>query len=230
MRTRGPFGRTAVFASSVLLVGVVYVVVQRFLLSDVRVKTRTKELFNAASSYTCGALAWPLIWYFLVGPVMIQAAPLTFLGFAWPVVIMLLDLLWVTKQPLEPDDTKKTTFTFDGNAISSLSFALGGILLTQVGKTFATSASPMLFACIFLVIAFVIPSPGVHSRTGIGAIILALRKIAMAFCVGLLISSVTITLQVGMKRRYTDVTHEKLSKDAPTSDSSVPKLKEHHPH
>lgn len=221
---RGAFPQAGlgIFASGAIGVGVIYVVVMRIMDSDPSMRTRTKELFNAATSYVVGALLWPFVWYMLVGPVMIKTAPLTVVGFVWPIVILTLDLMWVTKQPLEPDDTKKTSFTFDGNAISSLSFALGGILLSQVGKTFAASASPMLSACIFLVIAFVIPSPGVHSRTGVGAIILAVKKIAMAFCVGLLISSIAISLQIGIKRRHVDVTHEKLLTDAP-SEATVSK-------
>ena len=204
----------AILASGVIVVGVLYIVVMRLMGLMPKMRTRTKELFNMATSYTVGALLWPLLWYLLVGPVMITTAPLTFAGFVWPVVILFLDLMWVTKQPFEPEDTKKTSFTFDGNAISSLSFALGGILLSQIGKTFAASASPMLSACIFLVIAFVIPTPGVHARTGVGAVILAVRKIAMAFCVGLLISSIAISLQVGINRRQV-VTREKLLVDTP---------------
>ena len=211
----------ALFSTGALVVGILYVLVQRFAGADGRLSTRTRELINAATTYACGALVWPVIWFCLVSRVMIQTAPLTLLGFAWPIVIILLDLLWVTKQPLEPDDTKKTSFTFDGNAISSLSFALGGILLSQVGKTFAASASPMLSACIFLVVAFVLPSPGVHARTGIGAIILAAKKIAMAFCVGLLISSIAISLQVGIERRRTSVTHDALDRDEPSADANV---------
>ena len=222
-RGSAPSGAT-LFCTGALLVGILYVLVLRAAACARRhrMSTRTTELVNAATSYTCGALAWPAVWYMLVGPVMVRAAPLTLVGLVWPIVIMLLDLMWVTKQPLEPDDTKKTSFTFDGNAISSLSFALGGILLSQVGRTFAASASPMLSACIFLVIAFVIPSPGVHSRTGAGAIILALKKIAMAFCVGLLISSIAISLQVGIKRRIASVTNEALEKDVPEGGGTLP--------
>ena len=178
-------------------------------------RCRTNELMNTVTCYVIGCLIWPALWYFLVGVETIKAAPAAVLGLVWPIVILTLDVLWVSKQPLEPEDTKKTTFTFDGNALSSLSFALGGVLLSQVGKTFASSASPMLSACIFLVIGFVLPSPGVHARTSIGAIILALKKIAMAFCVGLLISSIAISLQIGLKRRRLDVTYEKLMCDRP---------------
>lgn len=207
----------ALFAAGVLAVGVLYVVLKRSFAIGRCTHSRTREMINAATCYTIGVILWPALWYFLVDSKTIRVAPLTLLGFVWPVFILVLDLFWTTKQPLEPEDTKKNTFTFDGNAISSLSFALGGILLSQVGKTFAASASPMLSACIFLVIAFVIPSPGVHARTGAGAIILAVKKIAMAFCVGLLISAITISLQIGIHRRCTDVTHEKLLSDEPSA-------------
>lgn len=203
------------FIAGMLAVSILYVVIQRIAFNEKHIRARTRELLNSATTYTIGALLWPFVWYVLVGPAMMRASPLTTVGFVWPIVIMFLDLLWVTKQPLEPDDSKKTSFTFDGNAISSLSFALGGVLLSQVGKTFASSAAPILSACIFLVIAFVIPSPSVHSRTGIGSIILASKKIAMAFCVGLLISSIAISLQMGFERRNNDVTHETLAGDRP---------------
>lgn len=213
------------FAAGALVVGVVYALVQRRAGGARHLRTRTNELMNSALSYAVGMLVWPLAWYALVGPAVIRAAPLTLVGFCWPVAIMALDLLWVTKQPLEPEDSRKTTFTFDGNAISSLSFALGGVLLSQVGRTFASSAAPMLSACIFLVIGFVIPSPGVHTRTGIGSIILALKKVAMAFCVGLLISSIAISLQKGLQRRRLEVTHDKLLADKPDEKGHAPQLR-----
>lgn len=208
-----------------LVVGAVYTIVQRPLAGGGHLRTRTRELMNSATSYACGLLVWPIVWYLLVGPAIIRAAPLSLLGLLWPIMIMLLDLQWVTKQPHEPEDSKKTTFTFDGNAISSLSFALGGILLSQVGRSFASSAAPMLSACLFLVIGFVIPSPGVHSRTGMGSIILAMKKISMAYCVGLLVSAIGVSLQRGLQRRELEITPEKLALDRPDGKTPHPNLK-----
>ena len=204
-----PAGAAVTFAVGALTLGIIYTIVFRARLSNEGVSTRTIELCNNATSYAIGAFLWPMVWYPLVGAALVKAAPLTLIGFAWPLLMMSVDLLWTTKQPLDPDDTKRTTFTFDGNAISSLSFALGGLLLSQIGKVFAKSAAPMLSASIFLVIAFVIPSPGVTVRSGLGAVFLSSKKIAMAFCVGLLISAIAITLQVGLKHRST-ITHSEL--------------------
>lgn len=183
-----------------IVVAIVYVIVQRLALGRLsHIRSRTTELSNAAAAYAIGAMVWPLVWFPLVGAVMLRAAPLTVLGLLWPPIMLSLDLLWVTRQPLEPE--VRTTFAFDGNSISSLSFALGGILLSQVGKTFSKSAAPLLSGCIFLVIAFVLPSPSVHGRSGAGSVVLSVRKVALTFCVGLLISAVAISLQMGMLRR-----------------------------
>lgn len=162
---------------------------------------RSIELSNMARTYAVGALVYPILWYALVGPELIRHTPWTLIGLVWPLIIICLDLTWVTKQPQEPDDTKKTSFTFDGNAISGMSFALGGLLVSQVGEVFSKSATPMLSACIFLVICFVIPHPGVHVRSGVGAVILGLKKIGMAFATGLLLSAIAVSLQAGLRAR-----------------------------
>lgn len=164
---------------------------------------RTKDLIGSSISFTIGILLWPVVWYVLVGGHVIERVPITVLGLLWSFVMMSLDLLWTTRQPYEQEDVSRgrSSFSFDGNSISSLAFALGGLLVSQVGKDFAQSASPMLSACVFLVVAFVVPGPSVHSHSTLGSILIGSKKIAMAWCVGLLISAISISLHQGFKLR-----------------------------
>lgn len=196
-----PRGSVA-FLAGVLAVGLAYIGALRRR-TELTSCVRAHELCNSAFAYVVGALAWPALWFALVGDKLIRLAPLVVLGLAWPLLIMLLDLLWVTKLPRDPDDTKKGTFTFDGNALSGISFAVASLTMSQMGVAFSKATSPLLAACVFLIIGFVIPTPGVHVRSGMGATLLSVKKIAMAFCVGLLISAVAVTLQVGWQHRQT---------------------------
>lgn len=189
------------FVAGVLVAGMVYMFIFRLRNPQSNVRVRTIELSNMATAYVAAAFLWPFVWHPLVGQTMLSHSKWTIVGFVWPLIILTVDLIWVTRHPLELDDTKRGSFTFDGNAISGLSFALGGLLLSQVGAVFAKSAAPLISACIFLVIAFVIPNPGVHVRSGLGAVLLSSKKIAMAFCVGLLISAIAVSLQIGLRNR-----------------------------
>tara|TARA_B100000683_G_scaffold67956_3_gene66679 strand:+ start:8272 stop:9066 length:795 start_codon:yes stop_codon:yes gene_type:complete len=188
------------FVVGVIAVSILYVLLHRCTLPGVHSRVRTLELVNTATAYAIGGIFWPVVFGALIGPRLAGGCSLCLLGLAWPLVMMFVDLLWITRQPLDPEDTKKGSFVYDANALSGLALALGSLLLSQVGDRLAKSAAPALSACVFLVLAFVIPTPGVPVRSGLGALLLSFRKIAMAYCVGLLIAAVAISLQMSVRR------------------------------
>lgn len=146
---------------------------------------------NQVTVWTTGALMWPLVWFALVGCDVALRAPLGFIGLIWTPLLLFLDIFWVGNHS---EDRPQQALTYDANAISSLAFALGGVLLTNIGRSFARAASPMLSACLFLICAFVIPSFGVRPGTPGAASVQALQKVSLCYCIGLLMTAVGINL------------------------------------
>ena len=159
------------------------------------VSQRTKELTTSLRTYVVGAVAWPAVWYVLVGPDLLSRFPLAYAGLLWPVVTLLFDALHVTQKPLQDEEGAPHRFSQEGHSISTLAFALGGLLATQVGRDFAQKSSPMLSACIFMVVAFIVSGPSVNAHSSTGAVLGAIRKLAVSYSIGLLISSIAIGLK-----------------------------------
>ena len=161
---------------------------------------REEQVLNAnrATVWCVGAVLWPFVWSTFVGTDVLDRTPLSIIGLLWPPVLLGLDLLWVTQS--SDQNQSKQTLSYDGNAISSLAFALGGLLVTNVGQSFARAASPILTACVFLILAFVIPTPGARNGTVSSSVISAIQKVCLSYCVGLLLTAVGVNLNIGLHK------------------------------
>lgn len=155
------------------------------------------KLANKTTVWIVGALLWPFVWYMFAGIDVLKTTPLSVVGLAWPIFLLYLDTVWVTHH--SESNQNKQTLSYDGNAITSLAFALGGLLVTNIGKDFARTASPILTACVFLITAFVIPTPGSSPSSHSAGVVLAIQKVSLSYCVGLLLTAVCINLSFGLK-------------------------------
>jgi hypothetical protein len=198
--------------------GALAALVAMCIVSRVRVgalDARYERAANQVTTWTIGAITWPLVWLALVGCDVAVHAPLALIGLVWTPVLLALDVFWANNHT---EDRPQQALTYDANAISSLAFALGGILMTNIGRSFARAASPMLSACIFLICAFVIPSFGVRPNTPGAATTQAVQKVSLCFCIGLLMSAVGINLQTTIAKFGTDkgrkLAHSLLAGDA----------------
>jgi hypothetical protein len=191
------------FVVGIFIVSISYVISMSCSFDLQHNSMRTRELTTASICLALGILIWPFVWGCLVGDHVASNVPLTAIGFAWPWVTLLIDILNVTNQPSESQEHERgiSAFSYEGNSISSLALALGGLLMSQAGKKMSQSAAPMLSACILMVVAFVVPSPSVHMHSRLGAMLLATKKVAMAFCIGLILSAVCISLDQGLRGR-----------------------------
>lgn len=152
-----------------------------------------ERLSNQLTVLTIGAVVWPIVWYFLVGPEAVSKSPLSVIGLVWTPCLLGLDMLFLHQNP---EDRPTQSVSYDANGISSLAFALGSLLVTNIGKNFARAASPLLSSCIFLICAFVLPSFGTRSKSAETAAMQSIQKVALSYCIGLLLSTVGINLQV----------------------------------
>ena len=145
---------------------------------DGNVSTRSVAQLNIATVWILGILHWPILWQTLVGYQMLSEFPLTLCGFAWPFILICLDLIWIPHQTIEHEGVnKKTIFHFDAGAVQALSFGIGGLLLTQIGRNFARTTSPIFSACIFMCVAFLLPTPGVQALSVTGVTVSAIQKL-----------------------------------------------------
>ena len=82
--------------------------------ADHYLSTRRSTQINIATTQAVGIVLWPCIWNALIGFDMLSSVPLAALGLAWPIVLLLLDLLWISHQTAEHEGVnKKTVFHFD---------------------------------------------------------------------------------------------------------------------
>lgn len=164
-------------------------------------------LANNASMWTLGAALYPVVWLSLVGLDVATHAPLALIGLAWPPVLFWFDLYWVPHQIADGARTADATTTLDANTLSSLAFAMGGLLVTSgLGSQFVRAASPILSACIFLIISFCIRNPSFRPGSTESAIISSIQKVSLAWCTGLLLTAVAINLHFGLKQKEAQAT------------------------
>ena len=156
------------------------------------------RLANNCTVWAAGAILWPVLWINVVGIDVAAHTPMAMLGLAWPPCMLFLDLLFV---PHQASGQKEIT-SYDANVLTSLAFAMGGLLVTSgLGKNFVRAASPILSSCVFLVIAFCICTPSMKEGTQARGVVKAIQKVCLSWCVGLLLTAVGINLQVGVQHK-----------------------------
>jgi len=186
------------------LVGLTVVLVVACVLSRQRTGPLSElhdRLSNQLTVLTIGCILWPIAWLLLVGKDAVVSSPLSLIGLAWTPLLLLLDMSFLHQNS---EDQSSHSVSYNGTAISSICFALGGLLITNVGKNFARAASPLLSSCIFLICAFVLPSFSTRSSSSETATMQAIQKVALSFCIGLLLSTVGINLQVSWVKYKTN--------------------------
>lgn len=165
-------------------------------------------IMNAATVYVCGALLWPFVWSKVCGgSSAVQLPAWAFIGLAWPPLLLALDVAFA--QHHADEDVSKSAYGMqvDGNTLSGLALALGGVLVRHVSSGYATAAGPMLMASVLLVLLLVAPSPVLHARSAHAATMRAVQRVALQWCLGFSITAVALAFGVGMRmhsHRQTD--------------------------
>ena len=161
---------------------------------------RFRTQANILTVWMVFMLLWPIIWMRVVGMAVIEGFPLCFVGLLWPIILLTVDIMWISHQTIESEAvSKKSMFSFDSNAISGMSFALGGLLISNLGHDFAKSSSPILLSVVFLCIAFVLPAPSLQISTLSGITMQSIQKACLYCCVGLLVTALMINMSAGFK-------------------------------
>ena len=175
---------------------IVVIACLRYLINDDHYLSTTRlAQINIATVQSMGLMLWPLVWGALIGTDALREMPVAAIGLAWPFVLIFLDLLWISHQTPEHEGVnKKTVFHFDSGAVQGLAFGIGGLLVSNLGARFAKSVSPIFSVCILVCIAVLMPSPGVQASTLNAITISSIQKVALTFCIGLLISTLSMNV------------------------------------
>lgn len=170
----------------------------------------TKELKRMATTniiYALGAiLYWPL-WFMVCGKSVETMPSIAAVGLAWPQVLILLDMLFL-HHSFDKHDTnnggstakRAQTIAMDSNILSGLALTIGGLFVRYISDGYATAASPMFVASLFVLLLVVIPSPDVEPSSVHAAALLAVQKVGIQYCLGFVLTSVALTLGVGLKK------------------------------
>ena len=159
---------------------------------------RHRRMLDKQTIYALGGLLWPFVWAGVCGASVESLPPVAYLGLVWPSLLLLVDVAFVRHSYGE--DASRTTFSLqnDGNVLSGMALAIGGLFVRYVSDGFARVASPMFIASILLILLVVTPSPSAHADSLQANAIHATQKVALQYCLGLIITSVGITFGVGM--------------------------------
>lgn len=161
---------------------------------------------NLLTIWIIFTVIWPFLWYKIVGKEVISSFPYSIFGLLWTFMLFTIDILGISHHTIETEgENKKSMFTFDSNAISGLAFALGGVIVSNLGQDFGKTASPIFSSVILLCMAFLIPSPGIRATTLSGISIQTIQKSCIYCCIGLLVTALSINLSHVFKTRNMDM-------------------------
>lgn len=152
---------------------------------------------NQATAWMLGVLIWIPIFDAIYGLHMIEKIPLLSISLLWPIFLLAFELHLTEHQTLGNESKRnRGTVQLETNAISGLAFALGGLLLTNLGKTFTKTVHPILSIVILICLVFIIPNPSTHFGSSTSAAVQSFQKVCLTYCVGILIGMVLINFNL----------------------------------
>ena len=163
-------------------------------------------------------LAWPLLFHAFLGLETLTRYPIAALGFVWPILLSISDILSRKDSPavfdpdlkgsLKEEDMRGGPSDFsDGKlggealSITTLIFAMGTLFVHTLTKRQMAYTVPALKWALLLGIAFVIPDTYQDPGSVSGAAIQALKKSAFNMAVGMVITGIVLDLAFTSKRR-----------------------------
>lgn len=188
-------------ALAALLVAVLVLHARRNALRNTAGAQTLRGFVDLGAVWTVGAAVWPLVFHGLVGMRAVCEAPVLLVSLAWPILMLGYDVSTLEHHTREQQAQRvRAGHHSEMSGISSLAFALGSLLMTHMGRQWALAAAPLLSAVIFLCVALILPSPGVHPQSAEAIVIHATKRACVAYCIGLLASAVLLNIH-GVHRR-----------------------------
>lgn len=181
----------------VVLVGVIAAVL---LTRGPQRPAKYRKLTERMLVYAIGSLLWPFLWASVCGCSVESLPTVAYLGLLWPPLLLLADTAFVTHSLDAPAERARMSVQNDANAISAMALTIGGLFVRHVSEGFARAAAPMFLAAVLLILLVVLPTPAFHADSTEANVAHAVQKVALQYCLGLIITSLGITFGVGMRK------------------------------
>lgn len=163
-------------------------------------------------------LAWPMLFHAFLGLNTLTRYPVAALGFGWPILLCVSDILSRKDSPsiFDPDlrgslkeedmrggpsDFSDSKLGAEALSITTLIFAMGTLFVHTLSKRQMAYTVPALKWALLLGIAFVIPDTYQDPGSVAGAAIQALKKSAFNMAVGMVITGIVLDLAFTSRRR-----------------------------
>lgn len=142
-----------------------------------------------------GLLLWPVVWDLTMGYNLLFQSPLAIAGFLWPMIINLIQMISTKAR-----GRSKTVGVYrDASAIISIGFAIGTLLISQVGQNNLSSLEgqkvlPALLYSLLLSIAFVVPIAHIEPNYTSSVTIKSTQRTFLNYSVGFVITGILMYL------------------------------------
>lgn len=175
-------------------------------------------------------LAWPLLFHVFMGLDTLARHPVALLGFAWPILLSVSDVLSRKRSPalfdpslagtMKEDDVRGGPSDFSDSklgsealSITTLVFAMGTLFVHTLSKRQLAYTVPALKWALLLGISFVIPDTYQDPGSVAGATIQALKKSAFNMAVGLVVTGIVLDVMFTGRRRDA-IHHEEMERES----------------
>jgi hypothetical protein len=141
---------------------------------------RLKGRLSVLTMWTCGVMAWPLIW-----KCVIQNEE-DVMSLLWPILILGIDMVGIKRNAFRDTASKRSLISMDANAICSITFAMSGLMGGGGGRRKNDLFLYAMAGCA----AFVLPSPFHATDVPENILMEAIQKTILAYSVGFLLGGV----------------------------------------
>lgn len=163
---------------------------------DPAIRREKMRLLGAGVS-TVGVLLWPVLWDALAGYAIVAHHPLTLFGFAWPILMSMLDLSYLAanKNSLQAQRVFGLgEISSDANTLVGVAFAVGSLLVSQGNTRLADATIPLLMYALLLLIAFIVPIPTLDPDDYSGFATGAIQRTFFNYAMGFVIAGISTNI------------------------------------
>lgn len=163
---------------------------------DPAIRREKMRLLGSAVS-TVGVLAWPVIWDALAGYAIVAHHPLTLFGFAWPIVMSMLDLSYLAANKNSTQAQRVFglgSVSNDANTLVGVAFAVSSLLVSQGDRGLANATIPLLMYALLLLIAFIVPIPSLDPDDYSGFVTGAVQRTFFNYAMGFVIAGISTNI------------------------------------
>jgi len=152
-------------------------------------------------------LGWIIVWGATVGYDSLSFYPLCLLGLMWPILMSIFDIAYL-RNSANSSIQAQGPFAAGhlqgiGGSVIGISFAIGSLLTSSKFKSTSQSTTPLLMYSLVLLIAFVVPIPGVNPTSETALVIGDVQRASFNWAIGFLLTALTVNASAYVQSQET---------------------------